>query len=147
LYLFKYEGSEWKLVLAEEVTGYERVSGARGTFEFGISWPDDDGGFFVVTTSVNPWCSSNWQTITYRVLRPGPSPTEPRVLLSRAQTIWLNDELPYRLDVGENGFTLSFHDERYLDMLNNGEEVSIYDPKGMFSIQYRVVGDSVKRKV
>ena len=146
LYLFKHEGSEWNLVLVDEVNDYHLVSEARGTFEFGVSWPDDNSRFFVVATSVNPWCSSGWQNITYRVLRPGPTPSEPRVLLSQKQTIWLVDDPPYRLDVREGGFTLSFHDERYLDQQNKGEEVSIDDPRGMRIIKYSVEGDSVRRK-
>jgi hypothetical protein len=146
LYLFKREGSEWTLILADEVNGYPLISGARGRFEFGVSWPDDSGKFFVVATSVNPWCTSNWQAITYRVLRPGPTPYEPRVLLSRTQTIWLIDEPPYRLDVRYNRFTLSFHDERYLDMQSNDEDVAIDDPKSMRIIKYTVEGESVRRK-
>jgi hypothetical protein len=146
LYLFKREDPRWNLILADEVNDYEFVSDARGTFEFGVSWSDDSGRFFVVATSVNPWCSSWWQSITYRVLRPGPTPFEPHVLLSRTQTIWLGDEPPYRLDVRDDAFTLSFHDERYLDLLNRGQEVTIDDPKGMRVIKYGVEGESVRRK-
>ena len=146
LYLFKHEGPEWKLVLADEVNDYDLVSGARGTFEFGVTWPDDHGRFVVVVTSVNPWCSSNWQHITYRVLRPGLAPYEPRVVLDRTHIIWLGDEPSYRLDVRDAGFTLSFHDERCMDLLSRGEEVSIDDPKGMRIIKYSVDGDSVNRK-
>jgi hypothetical protein len=144
LYVFKYEDREWKLILASEANDYDLVSGAQGTFQFGASWPDESGRFFVVTTSVNPWCSSNWQAITYRVLRPGPAPFEPRVLLSHTQSIWLGDEPPYRLEVGDDWFTLSFHDERYLELLNNGDEVRLDDPKGKRIIRYSVDGDSVR---
>jgi hypothetical protein len=80
------------------------------------------------------------------VLRPSAEPFEPLVLLSRTHTIWLGDEPLYRLNVGYDGFILSFHDEGYLDLLNKGEEVSIDDPKGMRIIKYSVEGDSVKRK-
>lgn len=146
LYLFKYEDRNWKLILASEANDYDLISGAQGNFEFGVSWPDRTNKFFVVTASVNPWCTSNWQAITYRVLRPGPSPYETCELLSRKNIIWLIDEPPYRLDVRDTGFTLSFHDEQYLDLQNNGEDVSIDDPKGMCIVKYSVAGDSVKRK-
>lgn len=110
LYLFKYEGKNWKLILASEANDYDLISGAQGNFEFGVSWPDRSGEFFVVTASVNPWCTSNWQAITYRVLRPGPRPYEARELLDRKKIIWLIDDPPYRLNVRDTGFTLSFHD-------------------------------------
>jgi hypothetical protein len=145
LYLFKYEDKNWKLILASEANDYDLVSGAQGTFQFGVSWPDESGSVFVVTTSVNPWCTSNWQAITSRVLRPGPAAYEPSALLSRKQTIWLGDDPPYRLDVRDNGFTLSFHDEKYFE-LSRGEDIDIDDPKGMRIIRYSVEGDSVRRK-
>ena len=145
LYLFKYEDKNWKLILASEANDYELVSGAQGTFQFGVSWPDESGSVFVVTTSVNPWCSSNWQAITYRVVRPGAAAYESSVQLSRKQTIWLGDDPPYRLDVRDNGFTLSFHDEKYFE-LSRREDLDIDDPKGMRIIKYSVEGDSVRRK-
>ena len=146
LYLFKREGPKWKLVLADEVNDYQSVSDARSTFEFGVTRPDDTGRFVVVATSVNPWCTSNWQRITYRVLRPGPAPYEPRVVLDRTEIIWLGDEPPYTLDVRDDRFTLSFFDERCMDLLSRGEEVSIDGTKGMRIIKYSVEGDSIRRK-
>ncbi len=147
LYLFEYEDRDWKLILADEANDYDSILGAQSSFEFGVSWPDERGSFFVVTASVNPWHTSNWQGITYRVLRPGTSAYQPRVLFSRKQSIWLGDEPPYRLEVGDAEFSLSFHDEKYLELLNNGdengEEVSIEDPKGKRIVRYRVDGDTV----
>lgn len=142
LYVFKYEDQAWKLILASEANDYYLVSGAQGTFQFGVSWPDQRGSFFVVTASVNPWCSSNWQSITCRVLRPGPAAYEPRVLLSRKQTIWLVNDPPYRLEVGDAEFSLSLHDSKYLELQNRGEDISQDDPKGRSHIRYRVEGDS-----
>lgn len=146
LYLFKYEGKNWKLILASEANDYDLISGAQGNFEFGVSWPDRSGEFFVVTASVNPWCTSNWQAITYRVLRPGPRPYEARELLNRKKIIWLIDDPPYRLNVRDTGFTLSFHDEKYLELQNKGEDVTIDDPKAMRVIKYSIDGDSLRRK-
>ena len=134
------------MIFADEVNGYDSISAAQGTFEFGVSCPDESGSSFVVTASVNAWPTSNWQAITYRILRQGPKPYEPRELLNHRQTIWLGDEPPYRLEVSDSGFTLRFHDEKYLDLQNKGEEVSIDDPKGMRIINYSVEGDQVKKK-
>jgi hypothetical protein len=146
LYLFKYEDRNWKLILASEASDYDLISGAQGGFDFGVSFPDQNGEFFVVTTSVNPWCTSNWQAITYRVLRPGTSAYQPRELFKRKKVIWLIDDPPYRLEVRGTGFTLSFHDEEYLEMHNRGEEIDADDPKSMKIMKYSVDGDSVRRK-
>ena len=35
----------------------------------------------MVTADVNPWCSSNWQQLRYKVLRPGEDPRHSQVLL------------------------------------------------------------------
>jgi hypothetical protein len=77
-----------------EKNDYHSISGGRRIFEFGVSWLDENKDFFIVTASVNPWCTSNWRAITYRVLRCGPQPYEPSVLLSRKQTIYLGAEDP-----------------------------------------------------
>ncbi|HKA18352.1 MAG TPA: hypothetical protein VKN18_08545 [Blastocatellia bacterium] len=146
LYIFKYENNDWRLKVSCEVNDYADISGVQGRFAYGISWPREDGQFFIVTASVNPWCSSNWQAITYRALRPGGTPEKPQVLLSKTQTIWLGDEPAYRLDVHNQSFTLSFHDEKYLELLNNGQDLSIDDPNGMRIIKYEVDEDSVKQK-
>lgn len=146
LYLFKYEDRNWKLILASETNDYDLISGAQGGFDFGVSFPDENGEFFVVTTSVNPWCTSNWQMITYRVLRTGASAYQPRELLKRKKIIWLIDDPPYRLEVRGTGFTLGFHDEEYLEMQNRGEEIDADDPKSMKIMKYSVDGDSVRRK-
>lgn len=146
LYLFKYEDRTWKLILASEANDYDLISGAQGGFDFNVSWPDQNGEFFVVTTSVNPWCTSNWQAITYRVLRPGTSAYQPRELLNRKKVIWLIDDPPYRLEVHGTGFTLSFHDMEYLEMQNRGEQIDADDPRSMRILKYGVDGDSVRRK-
>ena len=144
LYLFKYVDGKWTLILADEANGYDSITGAQSTFKFGISQPDHGGNFFVVTASVNPWPTSNWQRITYRVLRPGPNAFAPKVLLSHGQTIWLVDEPPYTLQVGDDQFVLSFRDEGYLSLQNDGEEIGIDDPRGKRFVRYRVGRDSVR---
>ena len=146
LYILKYDNHAWSLILASEVNDYAEISGAQGIFDYGILWPREGGEFFVVTASVNPWCSSAWQAITYRVLRPGLTPDEPHELLTRTQSIWLIDEPPYKLDVHDQAFTLSFHDEKYLEQQNDGKDQGIDDPNSMRIIKYEVDEDSVKTK-
>lgn len=111
LYVFKREGTAWRLVLAQEANGYDEVSGGQGLFQYAISPTDAAGAFFVITANVTPWCSSNWQTLRYSILRVGPDPYQPRTYLNNEETIFLNDDPPYKLEVKENGFRLEFDGE------------------------------------
>lgn len=148
LYLFRYDDKEWRLILADEKNDYVSISDGRRLFEFGLSWLDENQDFFVVTASVNPWCSSNWQSITYRVLRPGPEPYEPRVLLSRKETIYLGaGDPPYRLEVDDSDFTLKFWGHKYEDSVSRPEEEDS-DPERLKDslkelVRCRVKGDVV----
>jgi hypothetical protein len=144
LYLFKYEQGEWKLILADEKNEYDSIIEGRRLFEFGVSWPDENEDLFVVTASVNPWCTSNWQSITYRVLRCGPQPYEPMVLLSRAQTIYLGaEDPPYRLEVGDSSFRLRFYGDKYSDFVSKGGEGDAEDENIRELVRCRVEGNAV----
>ena len=147
LYLFKYENEEWRLWLADEKNDYHRIDRAHGLFEFGLSWPDENKDYFVVTASVNPWCTSNWQSITYRVLRPGPAPYEPRVLLSRKETIYLGAaDPPYRLEVDDSSFTLRFYGDKYSGLFRKGAGSDADEEDIQELVRCRVKGDAVVEK-
>lgn len=147
LYLFKYEDEQWKLWLADEKNDYDRINGAQGLFQFGLSWPDDNKNYFLVTASVNPWCSSNWQSIRYRVLRPGTDPYEPRELLSRTETIYLGGgDPPYRLDVDDSSFTLRFCGDKYSEFMRQDAEDDPDDESFKELVKYRVKGNTVIEK-
>lgn len=116
LYLFRREGARWRLVLADESNDYEQVNGARERFDFRVSPPDARGDFFVVAADVNPWCTSNWQMMRYRVLRVGDEAYRPRVVLKGDDSIYLGTELEgFRLDATANTFTLRFDSSQHLD--------------------------------
>lgn len=89
LYLFERNGKNWELILAQEANGYEEVHGAQGSFSYVVSTPSDTGQFFVVTKNVSPWCTSNWHDMRYQVMRVGPSPYQPRILLNRDEFIFI----------------------------------------------------------
>ncbi|HVF66825.1 MAG TPA: hypothetical protein VM914_04130 [Pyrinomonadaceae bacterium] len=116
LYLFRREGARWLLVLADESNGYEQVNGARERFDFRVSPPDARGGFFVVAADVNPWCTSNWQVMKYRVMRVGADAYGPRVVLKGDDSIFLGTDLEgFRLDATADAFTLRFDSNQSLD--------------------------------
>jgi hypothetical protein len=110
-YVFKNDDRTWRLVLAEESNDYDQVNGAQGMFQYAISPVDERKDFFIVTANVNPWCSSNWQSLRYQVMRLGTDPYHPRTILSDEDSIYLGGEPPYELHVKEKGFTLEFPGE------------------------------------
>lgn len=116
LYLFRREGARWRLALADEADGYEQVNGARDRFDFSVSTPDARGSFFVVVADVNPWCTSNWQVMKYRVLRVGEDAYNPRVVLKGDNSIFLGTDLEgFRLTADVDTFTLRFDSNQSLD--------------------------------
>jgi hypothetical protein len=106
LNLYRRIGATWQLILVDESNGYADISGAQGSFQFAISPPDDHGNWFVVVADVNPWCSSNWQQLRYKVLLPGEDSNHSVVLLDEHTTVYLGTDQPYRLTVNPHGFEI-----------------------------------------
>jgi HEAT repeat protein len=109
LYLFRREGGGWRLAFALESNDYAQVSGALGSFDYAVSPPAGDGGFFIVTADVNPWCWSNWQSLRTHVFRPAGDPYTPTVLRSDSRTIFLGMGEPFfKLVAGGEGYALFY---------------------------------------
>jgi hypothetical protein len=106
LNLYRRTGAMWQLILVAESNGYADISGAQGSFQFAISPPDDEGNWFVVAADVNPWCSSNWQQLRYKVLRSGEDVNHAAVLLDEHTTVYLGTDQPYRLTINPHGFEI-----------------------------------------
>jgi hypothetical protein len=121
LYLFKRVGARWELVLAQEANDYKDVSGAQGMFDYAISPPDAENNFFVMTSNVNPWCVSNWQTIRYSLLRVGPGAYQPPIMASGEETIYLGVDVPYKLAVGRHWASINFYGDASKKEIMNGE--------------------------
>lgn len=115
LNLYRRNGSAWQLILVEESNGYKDISGGQGSFQFAISPPDTSGNWYVVAADVNPWCSSNWQQLRYKVLRPGEDASHPAVLLDEHTSIYLATDQPYRLALSSHGFELHLMAAQGLD--------------------------------
>lgn len=134
LYLAKRRGTRWELILALEANDYKEINGAQGSFEYAILPPDLKGDFFVVTVDINPWCTSFWQAIRYKVFRVGSKPYRPKRIMSRKETVYEGNDLVYRLSTESKGFTLSFTGETFASGTTR-QHVA----------RYAVVGDQVRR--
>lgn len=134
-YIFEKEGKNWKLLIVDEATNYNDITGAHARFGYSISPPDKKGGFFVVTANVNPWCTSNWQSIRYTVSRTGKTPYSPKILLKKSDTIYLGINPPvYKIETEPDRFKIEFRGDWY------------FNPDKGASPQYavyRVAGDKV----
>jgi len=136
LTLFENEGSEWRPLVVAESNSYSEVSGAQGGLDYALSPADANGGWFLVTANTTPWCTSNWQGLHYRVLRPSDSPEAPRVLLDEHRGVYLGVDDPFRLTVRQDGFQVGQMDSQSLDA---GLLTRVHVQ------QYKVEGDRVVR--
>jgi hypothetical protein len=136
LNLYRRTGATWQLILVAESNGYADISGAQGSFQFAISPPDDDGNWFMVAADVNPWCSSNWQQLRYKALRPGEDVNHPVVLLDEHTNVYLGTDQPYRLTVNPRGFEIR-------NVASQGLDASILTR--VHVQKYEMSGNQVKR--
>ncbi len=136
LYIFKKSGQQWELILAQEADNYDEVSGAQGSFHYGVSQHSDMSRFFVVTSDVNPWCSSNWQSIHYYVLRVGAAPYQPKILLQKSETVYLGNDNLGDITILSDGFKIGFDSYQGLD-------AGVLIRKHIAA--YRIDGDNVRR--
>lgn len=115
LYIFKREAVGWNLVIAVESNDYSKVNGAQDNFDYAISPRDEQGDWYVVTAHIPGWCTSCWSGIHYRVLRPGPTVSAPRVLLNKEKGVYRCGEPPYRLALEPGGFRIDYVSSEWLD--------------------------------
>jgi hypothetical protein len=136
LYVYELRGASWQLVLIDEASDYDTVADAQGSFQYAVSPPDKDGGWFVVAADVNPWCSSNWQSLRYKVMRVGQTPDHPQILFSERQSVFLGNDETFKLRVGRKGFQISQIADQSLD---SGILTRVHIQK------YEVAGNRVSR--
>jgi hypothetical protein len=136
IYLFQGRARNWKLVLATDADfdpGGERKAVGM---EYSLSPADAHGNWYLAIAQAPPACgpTSTRGSLRYRILRPGPSPDEPRVLLDRSESVNGEFQPPFRLEVQDDWFALTRGKNRKLD----GEP-------GVSIDRYQVIGDETKR--
>jgi hypothetical protein len=136
LYVFKRKPGGYELAFALEANGYETILGAQSAFAYSISPPDASGSFFVVAADVNPWPTSRWQGLRYKVMRLGASPYEPQFMLRAEHGVLIDRDPIFELTTTADGFKLTFWEEQHLD---DGIMVREY------VLNYMLQGDRVKR--
>jgi len=120
LYLFQAQGRDWKLILAWGVDEYGAVSQALGHFAYAVSPPDQGNHWYVLTASINPYCSSVWRTLHFQVMRTGPVATKPAVVFEHEEIgRW---DHPLDVEAHPRWLRVNFMAWQKLDSLRNYRE-------------------------
>lgn len=113
LYVFKRNGALWTLTLALEKNDYEEISSAQFGLQYAVSPPDNNEEFFVSIVHTTAWCTSNWQGLQYKTLRPALDPYFPKVILSGSEGVYLGVDNAYKVTASKDSLTLSFIDSSF----------------------------------
>jgi hypothetical protein len=108
LFVFAPKNGTWLEVLRWQSKPYEDVAGAFWAFDYAISPPDEIGNWYVVTKHVTPWCTSNWRTVRYSVLRPAVNSSAPREVFAGSDSIYLGDDDFGNIAAEKSAFELKF---------------------------------------
>lgn len=108
LYVYQQNGTVWTLILSLEANDYQEISSAQFNMKVAVSPPDENNNFFVSIAHTTAWCTSNWQGLQIKTLRPGSDPYSPKVLFSGSESVFLGDDDPYRISATRDTFTLRF---------------------------------------
>ena len=134
IYVFQGRAREWKLVMATDAD-FESAGGRQENgMEYQLSPPDTHGGWFLAIAHSPPACGRTPANLRFKILRPGPSADEPRILYDHREPLKQKFEPPFRLQVEEDWFAVTRGRERKLD----GEP-------GVSITRYEVSGDKITR--
>ncbi len=131
LYVFERGETSWSPVLTLDSGPYGSVF-AAWELQYAISPPDVSGHWFVAAVAVHPWCSSTIGDKTFEIVRPGPDPASPDVLLRIRDSVRYTE--PCEVDATRDTVTLRFTSSYALE--TTGRE---------FIRHYRVEGTTVRR--
>ncbi|HZP66480.1 MAG TPA: hypothetical protein VFB32_09220 [Rudaea sp.] len=109
LFVYAYDRGQWRESLRWHSAPYADVSGAFEAFDYRISPRDETGRWYVLASSIAPWCSSTWSSIRYAALRPSGDVARPKILLSASDEIYWGTEDFGKLVAEPREFDVRFH--------------------------------------
>ena len=136
IYVFQGRERDWKLVLATDADFDPTGQRGENGMQYKLSPPDSNGNWYLAIAQAPPACgpTARPHSLRYKVLRPGQSPDEPRILLDRSEPLNEKFQPPFRLEVEDDWFAVTRGKERKLD----GEP-------GVSITRYQIIGDETKR--
>jgi hypothetical protein len=133
--IFSLQGGAWKPVVNFTSQPYKSIYGAFEAFDYKISPPDAKNNWFVVTTHINPWPSSCWQTLFVDALRPDQIGMIGSLLHDEQWGYVCDDVPPYLRSVTADTFQVRFS-------VTSMDESVLWSGRVM---TYKVRGDEVVR--
>lgn len=86
IYAYAFSGRRWRRVFETEQDTYtEKEYKPQYIQTVDISSPGERGERLALTVGVNPWCTSNWQPIYYRIWRLGRGGSSKALLLEKTE--------------------------------------------------------------
>jgi hypothetical protein len=114
LYLFRLEDGHWSKLLAQVSSDYGDISAGQGYFQYRISAGNEAGITLLMTTFVQPWCTSVWHPVRYSIYRIAQSiPEAERLFSGTTDIIAIDEGYDIRTEVG--GFSLAYTVENEAD--------------------------------
>lgn len=124
--VYERDGEQRRRVLTWTSPRYERIDGARDSFQVAVSPRDAEGRWFAAAASIRPWCTSTWSTIDYAILRPGADADKPSLVLKSNDSMWWGGDDTGRLSVDAKHVELRFHGASIDTGVHNREFVRRY---------------------
>jgi len=117
IYVFQGRARDWKLVLATDADFDPIGAPEESGMQFKVSPPDGNGEWYLAIAQAPPACGPGPtpSSLRYKILRPGGSPDEPRILLDRREPLNEKFQPPFRLEVEDDWFAVTKGKERKLD--------------------------------
>jgi hypothetical protein len=136
IYVFQGSAREWKLVLATEADFDAADQRQQNGLQYELSPPDARGSWYLAVVQAPPACGPTPMpaSLRYKIMRPGQSSDDPRIILERREQLNEKFRPPFRLEVDEDWFAVTRGKARRLD----GEP-------GVSIARYQVIGDEMTR--
>ncbi len=110
VYLYDLREGRWQRRLESEQNLYTEKDYVPQSIEAVLtSGPDKDGSSLALILGTQPWCSSNWRDVYYRLWRIGPHDPKPKLLLEEAGSFsYLAGYYPIQGTVGNDDALIEF---------------------------------------
>jgi hypothetical protein len=110
-YVYERRDGAWHRIFESERNDYTKDGYRPQNFEQVLVSPKESGKQpLVLTTSISPWCSSNWQAVYYRLFRVTPDRAAAPALLDRQEGIYAGVDQPVRSSLGRDAALIEFQD-------------------------------------
>jgi hypothetical protein len=110
-YFYEWHDTAWRRILDSERDTYtEKEYRPQTLVDVLVSAGPPGKAPLILTTGISPWCSSNWQSLYYRLWRAQPGVVTPAPLLDREEGVYLGEDPPVKARLGTGEVLIEFRD-------------------------------------